>query len=656
MSYRQLSSPQMQLQMSDYAQGLNFPQFIDFLDNRRSREQRSSRSAAIASAINNNNILRNSSANLQLDPRLNRSSQTQALPMNERHRYRGEDPMLSGHTTEWNPRFFANHFEMDIFPPPVGTSAHRRYIYDSELYVLTNGDGSHRTREVSARFFSSNPACTHRLIPWLNRELNAILENSSETETLIPRIMNALLMYDITSVGFKKIIAPFTLAKTDHFIHEFYNFARSPYEMDQYTRIAVYVPRDRADIVRSDPLPAPIGFQLEPNSPNRLSPESISSSSSSIEILTEPSNRRPVISLSPTLSLRVYSIDGSDSDESSTEIRQLITPSPVNTPSIHGSETVVNNDVSSTSNPTPLPRGDLPDVNFGNIDIIDDFDNPKPGTSGLSRIRNLTQTKWSDSETTDVDVGQELEAAIARFENNGRTEVKKEENSDRNRVDETKANETDGSCSSVLIVGYVKPLHERTPEFVDLISTEDENMVSNESKKLKHKKSKKDKHRKRTTARSDSRSPYGCHSKHKRKCKHKSRDRNRDKSRDSGRHRHKTHRHSRNYRSSSTSSSSSSSSSNCDELRQLNKTFKRRQEHNYHKKYRKFSPDLHSRHDDINYVNRTSDPINSASNEKKTISTTSSRPSSLSSVVVVKEPTPNQSFKFRPYLIYSDSE
>ena len=174
----------MQLHMSDYAHGLNFPHFMDILDNRRSREQRSARSAAISNAINNNNLLRNSASNPS-DPRTNRSS-TQ-IPLNERHRFRGEDPMLSGHSSDWNPRFYANHFDMDIFPPPVGTSAHRRYIYDSDLFVMTNGDGNnHRTREVSARFFSSNPACTHRLIPWLNRELNAILDNPSETGNTNP--------------------------------------------------------------------------------------------------------------------------------------------------------------------------------------------------------------------------------------------------------------------------------------------------------------------------------------------------------------------------------------------------------------------------------------------------------------------------------------
>jgi len=302
-------------------------------------------------------------------------------------------------------------------------------------------------------------------------------------------------------------------------------------------------------------------------------------------------------------------------------------------------------DVSSTSNPTPLPRGDLPDVNFGSIDIIDDFDNPKPGTSGLSRMRTLAQTKWSDSETTDVDVGQELEDAIARFENNGRTEVKKEANIDHKPSEPNDGHNSDSSCSSVLIVGYVKPLHERTPEFVDLISSEDEKVDQNESerhtKRKKSKKEKKDKHRKRSSGRSHSHSSSDSHSKHKRKCKHRSRDRNKHKNSD--RHHRHRHRHSRH-----SSTSSSTSGSSYDELRQLHKSFNKRED-----EWRKWCPESK-----YSYHRSEIPVLNSPVAEKRsvTVTSSSSRPPSLSSVVIRKEAPNNQSFKYRPYLIYSDSD
>lgn len=639
---------------------------MNFMDNRRAREQRTSsgsrRSAALSHAIfNNNNSLRNSSTT-PMELRSSRSSTS--VPSAGRFVFRDEDPMVSGQTSrQWSPVASLYHpmspdgFELDIFPPPAGTSAHRRYIYDSELYVLTNGDGNtNRNRQVSAQFYSSNPACTHRLIPWLNRELNAILDNPSETESLIPRIMNALLMYDITSVGFKKIIAPFTLNKTDHFIHEFYNFARSPYDIEQYTRISVYVPKHRADIVPSEPLTVPIGFNAEPPSPNRSSPDSLSSSSS-VEILEAPltpNTPRPDNGqknlVSPTLSMHVFSVDGSETDDS-TEIRQLITPSPVNTPSRTEIETISSNQVKSVSDPNTLSRIEYSEINFGNIDVIDDLDNPKPGTSGLSqRMRSLAQNKWSDSETTDLDVGEELEAAIARFENTGKTQVKMEEK-DSTKVEDNNV-DSDSSCSSVLIVGYVKPLHERTPEFVNLISSEEEDVKQNESESHKrYKKSKekghdrKEKHRKRCSGRSRSHTPSETYS--KKKCKHKCRDRSRDKHRE--RHKHRHHRR-RYYRWPSTSSGTSSSE---EEMKQFRRKNEFRDHHKRHSQV--FSPN--------NVIDgKACDSVGSPSADRKAVSSSSalgSRPFSLGSVVIPKQPlsqmTSSQPFR-RNYYMYSDSE
>lgn len=645
---------QMQIHMTDYAR--HFPDnFLDFLENhRRGRNTTNS----IANSVNNN---------------VNNSSNSNTNPI------RREDPMIGGQhpiRSTYNPGLYHNHYELDIFPPPAGTSAHRRYIYDSDLWVLTNGDGNtSRIREASARFFSSNPACTHRLIPWLNRELNSILSNPNETESLIPRIMNALLMYDITSVGFKKIIAPFTLNKTNQFIHEFYNFARSPYDMEQYTRIAIYVPRHRATIVESEPLPVHIGYRMEPDSPS--TPDSMSSSDSSIEILNDRPNRE-MPALSPQ-SPGLYSIDDTNSDVSSTEIRQLITPSPAVTPSlqegllIRGSESAVNimNEMSSTLNPTPIPRGDLPDVNFGNINIIDDFDNPKPGTSGI-RLRTTAQTKWSESDTTDIDVGDELEAAIARFEKREvKSEVKKEIKTEVKSRVETTLNDNNfddsDSNSSVLIVGYVKPLHERTPEFVDLISDTEQVNDSHESKRMKRsKKEKRDKHRKRSKARSHSRSPHS-HSHNKRKCKHKSRDRSKDSHKH--KYKHKLYRYSKHSRSKSNSSTSesSSSSSSSDELKHLSDSFKKKK--HFHHKHRRHSHSRHSRSDfnpfsfnanrfDLNNSSSSLDrkPIASTTTTSTTSSLPNSRPSSISSVVIRKQPLETETIKIKHYYIYSDTD
>ncbi len=42
-------------------------------------------------------------------------------------------------------------------------------------------DTTGRYRETSPEWFRANPAQTHRLVPWLNRELNALLEDPQRT-------------------------------------------------------------------------------------------------------------------------------------------------------------------------------------------------------------------------------------------------------------------------------------------------------------------------------------------------------------------------------------------------------------------------------------------------------------------------------------------
>uniref|UniRef100_A0A673Y0M6 E3 ubiquitin-protein ligase Topors n=1 Tax=Salmo trutta TaxID=8032 RepID=A0A673Y0M6_SALTR len=67
------------------------------------------------------------------------------------------------------------------------------------------------------RFFQRNPACLHRLLPWLKRELVVLYGAHGSLE-----------------------LQPFLQARTDHFLHEFVNFARAPFNMEAYDQHAVY--------------------------------------------------------------------------------------------------------------------------------------------------------------------------------------------------------------------------------------------------------------------------------------------------------------------------------------------------------------------------------------------------------------------------------
>jgi len=124
-------------------------------------------------------------------------------------------------------------------PPPAFTSSYRRSIYRDELWVRSVED-SGRYRDASAAFFSRNPAAVHRLMPWLNRELMALLHNPADVTFLLEVILSTVLRVDITSETFYDLVAPFLGARTRHFIHEFYTFARSPFNMEAYDTRVIY--------------------------------------------------------------------------------------------------------------------------------------------------------------------------------------------------------------------------------------------------------------------------------------------------------------------------------------------------------------------------------------------------------------------------------
>ncbi len=126
----------------------------------------------------------------------------------------------------------------------AATSAFRSNIYARNMWVrgvTQRGRGPERIRETSPAFFTRNPACTHRLVPWLNRELNMLLNNNeSQTQFVQELIMDLIKRFEIQSEEFAEHIRPFTLHRTQHFIHEFYQFARSPCDMIVYDGLAEY--------------------------------------------------------------------------------------------------------------------------------------------------------------------------------------------------------------------------------------------------------------------------------------------------------------------------------------------------------------------------------------------------------------------------------
>ncbi|KAL1512836.1 hypothetical protein ABEB36_002355 [Hypothenemus hampei] len=125
----------------------------------------------------------------------------------------------------------------------------RRSVYTQNLWASPLPDIFERFRDCSPVFYRNNPSTRHRLVPWLNRELNALLyENTQLVMHLVDLIMDNLLRYHICSRTFRNMLREYLNNKTDQFVHEFHIFMRSPYDMFGYDMNVQYTSRTGFDI------------------------------------------------------------------------------------------------------------------------------------------------------------------------------------------------------------------------------------------------------------------------------------------------------------------------------------------------------------------------------------------------------------------------
>lgn len=118
----------------------------------------------------------------------------------------------------------------------------RQLIYSAGLRVLHMGSNQYsQFRDISPHFFRANPAVTHRLVPWLRRELSVLFNNQEENVTFMTHyILSIITNVDIQSEEFHMNLRPFLHDTTEHFVHEFASFARSPYDMNTYDQMSQY--------------------------------------------------------------------------------------------------------------------------------------------------------------------------------------------------------------------------------------------------------------------------------------------------------------------------------------------------------------------------------------------------------------------------------
>jgi len=137
-----------------------------------------------------------------------------------------------------------------------GTSEFRRQIYTSDLWVEPLPDISGRFRSCSPEWYRTNEAQTHRLIPFLNRELLALLEGGphiSQQAFVIQQMTEWVTRHEIMSPEMRDNLLPYLGIRTEHFQHELYNYARSTYDLIGYDNNVEYRARQlpAAEVVSS---------------------------------------------------------------------------------------------------------------------------------------------------------------------------------------------------------------------------------------------------------------------------------------------------------------------------------------------------------------------------------------------------------------------
>ncbi|XP_051956120.1 E3 ubiquitin-protein ligase Topors-like [Xyrauchen texanus] len=265
--------------------------------------------------------------------------------------------------------------------------AFRRALYRTGVRVRNTRDAG-RQRDVSAAYLRQNPACLHRLLPWLQRELTVLYGSHGSLVNIVQHIiMSRITNYNMEDSAIRDELRPFLLARTDHFLHELVSFARSTLSMETYDQQAIY------------DCPAP-------------SYEEGSSSDDSVIAISEDDD------------------DNNDSEDNVMENPSFVQGLP-SVPTASGMESLLSQSMWDDETPGPSYTTLLPSSSQSQDEGLE------PGSSTALALSALEMTAPSVSATVSAGPGEDDE-------------------------------------EECLIVGYVKPMAERTPELVQLSSDSSE--------------------------------------------------------------------------------------------------------------------------------------------------------------------------------------
>ncbi|XP_064542985.1 uncharacterized protein LOC135431671 [Drosophila montana] len=106
----------------------------------------------------------------------------------------------------------------------------RVYVYSNNLYSLPERE-SRSFRDCTPLMYRRNSDEVHRLLSFANRELSVLLCNTqTELLTVFDVLLELILEINMKSLEFNATLAGYLGPKTNHFVHELINFARSPYD------------------------------------------------------------------------------------------------------------------------------------------------------------------------------------------------------------------------------------------------------------------------------------------------------------------------------------------------------------------------------------------------------------------------------------------
>lgn len=328
-----------------------------------------------------------------------------------------------------------------------GSSMFRLSVYLNNVWVQPIADITGSYRQSSPDLYREQPALTHRLVPWVNRELAALLP-SSRVGVVLAEVMDLIVRYSINSREFRRAMQVHLGRRTNHFVHEFYHFALSPYDMVGHDNAAQYVPRygfneDESSSSSSDDSDAVVEVDMRGNPV---------SANSGVETRQGPAGAGALVARVETLtqegSVVISSDDSSSSSSSSSsESDDAEYPATQQSAAVAVPSTPTQPDFSETHNPEP------------------------PETCSMTRL--LGRTKDFLSTINEGASTSRSEENCATQQQHANSTLKTEVSSDSEQSD---------SC---IVIEEVKK-RQKTPEIIDLESDEDEELEASSKEKHHH--------------------------------------------------------------------------------------------------------------------------------------------------------------------------